>query len=164
MKKILYLHGLESLPVGDKNEFMKEFGILHAPIVKYKEDKDFFSKLSNVIKDNNIDLVIGSSLGGYTAYHLGIMHEIPSITFNPALSLVETILGYSPLPNITDTQKSERFILLGELDDVVHNHVVTDYLKLNNDDKAKVTYIPNMGHRVPYEKFQMIGEIIQNKI
>ena len=65
MKRVLYLHGLESKQGGEKVEFLANECIVHAPEMDYTR-KDVFSFLTKKIEDFQPDFIIGSSMGAGT--------------------------------------------------------------------------------------------------
>jgi uncharacterized protein len=84
MKKILYLHGLETRQGGRKVGFLSKDNYVHAPKIDYTR-KDIFPFLIQIMDDFKPDLIIGSSMGGYAAYILSGFYGTPIIAFNPAL-------------------------------------------------------------------------------
>ena len=85
MKKVLYLHGLESKQGGPKVEFLANMFITHAPAMDYKNHKAFGELYRKVTKEGKPDLIIGSSMGGYFADALASHFGIEVLLFNPAL-------------------------------------------------------------------------------
>ena len=84
MKKILYLHGLESEPGGTKVSFLATKGTVYAPAMDYKTlDLDEFIHTLGMP-----DLIIGSSMGGYVADIIGSRLGSDVLLFNP-LYIVE---------------------------------------------------------------------------
>jgi len=51
MQKILYLHGLESPPTGDRIDFLKESNEIYAPNIDYRSD-NFFIKVPDSFQSN----------------------------------------------------------------------------------------------------------------
>jgi predicted esterase YcpF (UPF0227 family) len=82
--KVLYLHGLESSNTGSKVEFLHEQSDLLAPLINYR-DHDLEQNLMDMVESFQPDVIIGSSMGGYTALNLGNYFNIPVIAFNPAI-------------------------------------------------------------------------------
>ena len=81
MKKIIYLHGLESEPGGPKVSFLAEKGMVYAPEMNYESLNlhEFIYTLGMP------DLIIGSSMGGYVADIIGSHLGVDVLLFNPAL-------------------------------------------------------------------------------
>ena len=63
MKKVLYLHGLESKQGGPKVDFLANEFIVHAPKMDYT-DPELNIKMFFIMHDFKPDLIIGSSMGG----------------------------------------------------------------------------------------------------
>ena len=84
--KIFYLHGLESTNNSSKVDFMRSLGHdVHAEYMDYRKVLDLYAKTLNSINDFNPDLIVGSSMGGYFAYHLGTHYKTNLLLLNPAL-------------------------------------------------------------------------------
>ena len=64
MKKVLYLHGLESGQGGSKVDYLANNCYVHAPEMDYTR-KDIFPYLAQMVEDFNPDLIIGSSMGAW---------------------------------------------------------------------------------------------------
>ena len=110
MKKIVYLHGLESEPGGTKVSFLATKGAVYAPAMDYKTlDLDEF-----IYTLGMPDLIIGSSMGGYVADIIGSRLGVDVLLFNPALHSREIDPRYEYYSN-----QYERTIILGTEDDVI---------------------------------------------
>ncbi len=68
MKKIMYLHGLESSNVCDKVDFLREQNEVLAPPLDYRKS-NIEEELMYMVESFQPDLIIGSSMGG----HVGLM-------------------------------------------------------------------------------------------
>ena len=84
MKKILYLHGLESKQGGEKVGFLAGQACVYAPAMDYREE-DLHGKVHNMIMKFKPDLLIGSSMGGYVAHEFAKAFNLPAVLLNPAL-------------------------------------------------------------------------------
>lgn len=84
MKKILYLHGLESAQGGKKVSFLSAKGAVHAPAMNYRAH-DLHQQLVDIMEGFTPNLIIGSSMGGYIADIIGARYDIQTLLFNPAL-------------------------------------------------------------------------------
>ena len=99
MKKVLYLHGLESKQGGLKVDFLANEFCVHAPAMDYKNPM-LQNELEFIMRQFDPDLIIGSSMGGYIADLIHKKFDIPAILFNPALHSRDTgpsIIGTSLL-------------------------------------------------------------------
>ena len=147
MKKIIYLHGLESDQGGDKVSFLTKYGFVYAPEMDYKSftKKDFDNLLSYI---NDGDIIIGSSAGGYMADLLGSYKKCTLVLFNPALhSRTFNFLEPIEYGDIL----SKRIFVLGMLDDVVNAHITLNMIR-----KDDVVEKLNMKHRTPFFVFTNI--------
>ena len=66
MKKVLYLHGLESKQGGPKVDFLANEFCVHAPAMDYTNPM-LQNEVEFIMRQFNPDLIIGSSMGGYVA-------------------------------------------------------------------------------------------------
>jgi len=143
MKKIVYLHGLESEPGGPKVSFLAEKGMVYAPAMDYKTlDLDEFIYTLGVP-----DLIIGSSMGGYVADIIGSRLGVDVLLFNPALHSREIDPKYDYYGN---TYK--RTIILGTEDNIV-NPELTKKLWSIHDNETIYDEIEDMDHRTPLDIF-----------
>ena len=115
--RIFFLHGLESSHESSKVDLMRALGHdVHAEYMDYKKVLDLYAKTLNSIIDFNPGLIVGSSMGGYFAYHLGTHYRTNLLLLNPALPN----RTFDP-PIIPDgKEKSKVWALIGENDDVVN--------------------------------------------
>ena len=148
MEKILYLHGLESNQGGKKVDYLSSKYIVHAPKLSYKDPK-CFDEIFRLIKENDFDLIIGSSMGGYLALEMGEVFGLPTILFNPALHsrLFEPVNNYKPKLGSTVHN-----VILGGKDEIIDCNKTCEYLNLNDIQYIK-ELIPNMTHRTPLNIF-----------
>ena len=111
MKKILYLHGLESEPGGTKVSFLSSKGMVYAPAMNYES-----LNLHEFILTLGIpDLIIGSSMGGYVADVIGSRLGVDVLLFNPALHNREIAVNHEYYNN-----PFKRRIVLGTEDKVIN--------------------------------------------
>jgi hypothetical protein len=151
MKKILYLHGLESSNVGDKVDFLKERAVVLAPSIDYRKS-NIEEELMYMIESFQPDLVIGSSMGGYAALNLGNYFDIPVIAFNPAIHsrsfdpAFKELVEQDPHFNFIPT------IVLGLKDDVINPSKTVDIFD-NADFEIQYELYPELGHRISFDVF-----------
>ena len=147
MKKIIYLHGLESDLGGPKVSFLAEKGTVYAPAMNY-ESLDLHEFILTL---GMPDLIIGSSVGGYVADIIGSILGVDVLLFNPALHSRSIDFDFD-----NDTpyggENYKRTIILGTEDDVI-NPKITKKLRPHFDNSAKFEEIEGMGHRTPLDVF-----------
>ncbi len=145
MKKIVYLHGLESGSGGPKVSFLAEKGMVYAPNMDYVT-----LDLSEFILTLGMpDLIIGSSMGGYVADVIGSQLGVDVLLFNPALHNRTVIKEF----NVDyGSQKYKRTIVLGTEDHVI-DPKTTKKLWSVYGNHAHHDEVEGMGHRTPLDVF-----------
>ena len=151
MKKIVYLHGLESEAGGPKVSFLAEKGMVYAPAMDY-ETLDLHEFIYTL---GMPDLIIGSSMGGYIADIIGSQLGVDVLLFNPALHSrsieieiqfdFDNGVGYGG-------EDYKRTIVLGTEDSVI-NPEMTKKLWPVYDNEAIFDEVEGMGHRTPLDVF-----------
>lgn len=150
MKKVLYLHGLESNQGGPKVDFLSNEFIVHAPKMDYK-DPDLNIKMFFTMQDLKPDLIIGSSMGGYVADILAEKYGTPAILFNPALHnrSFDPAIEY-PIEGEQAELQERKIVVLGKNDDVIPPYITK--IMLENEFYYEVV-LEEMGHRTPLNIF-----------
>jgi predicted esterase YcpF (UPF0227 family) len=159
--KIFFLHGLESTHQSSKVDHMRALGHnVHAEYMDYRNVLDIYAKTLNSIIDFNPDLIVGSSMGGYFAYHLGTHFSTNLLLLNPALPK----RSFEPPIMADGKQKSRIWAMVGENDTDVP---AKENIEILNRAGAKVQ-IGNHKHRTPVEVFEpyfkSVLDDIQKKI
>ncbi len=91
---ILYIHGFASCGNSNKTKLLKQhFAEVLAPDVPLDPD-EAISFLQKLIVDNEIDLIIGSSLGGFYAAYLAKKFQIKTVLLNPSSQPFITLAFY----------------------------------------------------------------------
>ena len=143
MKKIIYLHGLESEPGGTKVSFLAEKGMVHAPAMNYEKlDLDEF-----IYTLGTPDLIIGSSMGGYVADVIGSRLGVDVLLFNPALHSRTIPVNHEYYNNYY-----KRTIVLGTEDDVIDPEITKKLWSVHGNN-AEFDEVEGMGHRTPLDVF-----------
>jgi predicted esterase YcpF (UPF0227 family) len=157
MKKVLYLHGLESNQGGPKVDFLANEFIVHAPKMDYN-DPELNIKMFFTMQDLKPDLIIGSSMGGYVADILAEKYGVPAILFNPALHnrSFDPAIEY-PIEGEQADLQERKVVVLGKDDDVIPPYITK--LMLENNFNYKIV-LEEMGHQTPLNIF--IDTIVNN--
>ncbi len=82
---ILFLHGLESPLTIDKKNILEKYGNVFAPDLNYKSNPNMIQFLYDEYQNQSIDVIIGSSMGGFAGFYLSKLLKLPALLFNPAL-------------------------------------------------------------------------------
>ena len=86
---------------------------------------------SDLIIENNINYIIGSSFGGMLGYWLSEKHKIPALLFNPALQIEKSIIHFE----INHNKSPYKLIILGKKDEIVDPIITSKFLNKNLHDK-----------------------------
>ena len=151
---ILYLHGLDSNLSIKKKEVLKSFGNIIAPDLDYRANSNMIETLYSEHKNQNIDFIIGSSMGGFAGFHLSKLMQIPALLFNPALPYRTSVLQNIPI--INDNHNHLLQIVIGNQDDVIlakdNLEFIMKLLPLKNDFRLHL--INELGHGIPVAIFE----------
>jgi hypothetical protein len=156
MNKVAFFHGLESTPVSDKSKAIQTmFEEAYVPAMDYRKP-GLFDEVLEEVKNRKIDLLVGSSMGGWFAYCLSTLTGIPAVLFNPAVQ------GRSFEPGVRMGSKSaNRTIVLGKKDIVIDPDKTIEWFKDNGVGSNK-TYWENIGHRTPLNIFKKYIRMNEN--
>ena len=151
MKKIMYLHGLESSNVCAKVDFLKAHNIVLAPSIDYRKS-NIEEELMYMVESFQPDLIIGSSMGGHVGLMLANYYNIEAIVFNPAIHSrpiepkLERLEAKDPRFNF------QPLVVLGLKDDVIDPSVSKEIFE-DAMFYSDIVEVENMGHRVPFDVF-----------
>jgi pimeloyl-ACP methyl ester carboxylesterase len=151
MKKIMYLHGLESSNVCDKVDFLKEHNIVLAPSIDYRKP-NIEEELMYMVESFGPDLIIGSSMGGFVGMALANRYNIPCVVFNPAIHS-RSIEPNLPLLQYDDVRNGfNPVVVLGLEDDVIDPAKSEDLLE-QMEVECEIERVEGLGHRIPFDVF-----------
>ena len=148
MKKVVYLHGLESKQNCLKVHYLRDIGFeVLNPKMDYK-DPNCFIDTQYKIQEFKPDLIIGSSMGGYFAWFMGKYFETPVILLNPALHS----RSFEPVIDNWGCELASKVYLITDKDDDVIDPSQT-VKWLNENDKWDLNpnnhIVGKHGHRTP---------------
>jgi len=162
MKKILFLHGLESSNVGPKVDFLREHANVVAPKIDYQDDS-LEEKLMYVVENFQPDYIIGSSMGGYVGSLLANKYGIKNLLYNPAIHSRSMEPKLNRLVNESANYFVELNVVLGNQDEVI-NPNITEAMLLDAEIVCEIERV-DMGHRINYDVFvDMYDKHIANEI
>ena len=147
--KVVYLHGLDAQGIGPKHEYLDTFGTAIYPQIEYR-DVDAWDKIKKIVEREKPDYIIGSSMGGWFAFNLGNLLNIPTVLFNPALQ-GRTIEPVIPKEDLKGKYRPLHVFTLGRKDVVVKASETIVTL-----DKTDIKYVVDYnqgGHRISEELF-----------
>jgi len=157
--KVLFLHGLESKPTGPKMRYLKDrFESFYAPEIDY-EDADSYEEILDLCIDEEFDMIIGSSMGGYFAHAIGTTLGTPVIMFNPALHS----RTFNPYGVVCGEKPIDGVCVLGMEDRVIDPHKTVEMLK--DEPNLAIVPVEGMGHRTPFTEFiEIIEKIVPEEV
>jgi len=93
---MLYIHGFAGCGTGNKVQvFRTHFGTEQVISPDLPVDpRQTLVYLQQLIEENDINLLVGSSLGGYYSEYLNAKFKIPSILINPSTRPFDTLKKY----------------------------------------------------------------------
>jgi predicted esterase YcpF (UPF0227 family) len=154
MKKILYLHGLESSNVCDKVDFLRERAEVLAPSIDYN-NPNLENELMHMVESFQPDLIIGSSMGGHVGLMLANYYNIDAIVFNPAIHSRPIEIELEKLEAREPSFNFQPVVVLGMEDDVINPLITKEIL----DDAlfyCDIEEVEDLGHRIPFSVFSNI--------
>jgi len=104
--KILYIHGFGSCfdPTGPKVKELSALGEVVGVSVDYERGADEVVRLaSDAIMDLDIDLIVGTSMGGWTAAVSGCKFGLPFVAINPVCDPVCALHGFGVEREVAET-------------------------------------------------------------
>lgn len=152
---ILYLHGLESQLSPEKRLILEKYGDVIAPDLDYKSNPNIIQNLYAEFKNQSINAIIGSSMGGFAGYYLANSLGVRAMLYNPALpyrtsieQFVPEIVAKHPLVNLR--------IVLGGLDNVIMAKDNLTFFAENYDFERNYQIIirKELGHQIPTAVFE----------
>ena len=152
---ILFLHGLESKLSDEKRAIFETYGTVIAPDLDYKSNPDAIQNLYDEFKNQNINAIIGSSMGGFAAYHLANSLGIYALLYNPALPYRNSVVQNIP-SDLPKKRSPLMRIVLGGQDDVIKAKDNLVFLSQNFSELKECTIqiINELAHQIPVAFFK----------
>jgi len=150
---ILYLHGLESKLNPEKREILERFGKVFSPDIDYHNNPDAIQTILDMYIGIDINTVMGSSMGGFAAYHVSNALSRPALLFNPALKKRNV---HQNVPEGTKNYNNLKQIIIEQSDNVVLPADTLSFLSENFNPVTDIhlRLIPRLGHRIPTPLFE----------
>ncbi len=161
--KILYIHGLDSKLSEEKKTILEKFGTVLAPDLDYYDDSNAIESILGKYEKEEINMVIGSSMGGFAAYYVSTVLEKPALLFNPALrkrSVEQTI------PSVDINSYTLKYFVIGAQDDVVNPADTLNFISeiYNEFTDFHLHIRPQLAHGIPLNVFEEEVKNFFNKV
>lgn len=150
---ILFLHGLESPLTIDKKNILEKYGNVFAPDLNYKSNPNMIQFLYDEYQNQSIDVIIGSSMGGFAGFYLSKFLKLPALLFNPALPYHATEQN---IPNTEIVHQHLIQFVLGLQDETIKAEDNLSYI-LNFVPRAndiRIHLLKDLVHRIPITVFE----------
>jgi esterase/lipase len=151
MRKIMYLHGLESSNVCDKVDFMRERAEVLAPSIDYRKS-NIEEELMYMVESFQPDLIIGSSMGGFVGMLLANYYNIDCLVFNPAIHSRSIEPNLNKLVSSDINPSFTPVVVLGLEDEVIDPAKSEDMLE-QVEFYCDIERVEDLGHRIPFDVF-----------
>jgi hypothetical protein len=153
---ILFLHGLESKLSPEKRVILEKYGNVIAPDLDYKSNPNMIQHLYDTYQTQNINAIIGSSMGGFAGYHLANNLGVCALLYNPALPYRGTIEQIVPVNNSMNQSLFMRIVLGGQ-DTVIKAKDNLTFFGQNIAAKTDYTFAikKDLAHQIPVAVFEM---------
>lgn len=135
--KALYIHGLHSHPNPDKIKILEEAGLeVIAPFIDYeKEQGGVYPRLKALAIAQQVEVLIGSSMGGFMAYWMAYDLNKPALLYNPALYF-DSMKPF--IPKVETETIPYLYVCIGEKDKTVDPQLLRTYLSQRNPNQEKL--------------------------
>lgn len=133
-RRILFIHGFGSCSNGEKSAALKKYfgaDTLLAPDLDTHPSSAIHT-LQRILSSEPVDLLIGSSLGGFFAVWLNRARPLPTVLINPAMQPWETLAAFIGL---------NRNWCTGEAFELAREHLDTLHAMARTPDPAREQYL-----------------------
>lgn len=150
---ILFLHGLESKLSKEKKEILDIHGNLFVPDMDYYSNPNIIQWLIDEYKAKKIDVVIGSSMGGFAGYYLTKTIPCTALLFNPALPYRTTLQN---IPEAISIHKKPITLVLGIKDEIIKSSDTLLFVAENplTETNCIIHLRNDLEHRITMEIFE----------
>jgi hypothetical protein len=156
---ILFLHGLESKLSPAKRVILEKYGTVIAPDLYYNSNPDTIQNLYNEFKNQEINVIIGSSMGGFAGFYLANSFGVCALLYNPALPYRNNVIQNIP-SDLPKKRSPLMRIVLGGHDDVIKAKDNLVFLSQNFSELKECTIqiINELAHQIPVPIFEKQAE------
>lgn len=154
--KGIYLHGYQGFVTDEKKSILSSIGDVYAPKIDYDLQPTILHHLYKEFKEEKLDFVSGTSLGGILSYHLALLLEVPCLLLNPAVTALSQIKPFIPEEAFRLTAQKDVVVVVGMKDDIVDPNLQINYFEDLKEKSSNVWIKKNeeLTHFVPVDIFQ----------
>lgn len=151
MSKTLYIQGLDGFLSEEKRSILSKYTQVIAPIMDYRANPQAYYNLLSKAKEEKVDIIIGTSMGGCMAYHLSLHLSLPSLLFNPALPFRSVGID---LPVQDKVRETYLHVVIGGQDDIIDPLQNVTWLATHEKGDMDIRWRNTLGHRIPLDVFE----------
>ena len=151
MSKTLYIHGLDGSLSDEKRTILSNYTQVLAPIMEFRANPGAYYDLLSIAKEEKVDIIIGTSMGGCIAYHLSLHLSVPALLFNPALPFRSVGID---LPTPDKVRSSYLRVIIGGQDDIIDPIQNIAWLATHEQGDMDIRWKNTLGHRIPTDVFE----------
>jgi len=151
MSKTLYIHGLDGFLSDEKRTILSTYTQVVAPIMDYRANPAAYYDLLSIAKEEKVDVIIGTSMGGCMAYHLSLHLSLPALLFNPALPFRSVGIDLPTQDKIRDTYLR---VVIGGQDDIIDAVQNVAWLATHEKGDMDIRWRNTLGHRISMDVFE----------
>lgn len=150
---ILYFHGLDSEISIEKRKVLEKYGKVFSPAIDYRINPDSIAILTKQYREENIKIIVGSSMGGFVGYYIADAYSIPALLFNPAMAK-KSVKQNTPEHKIP--YLSFKQIVLGGKDDVIDPRDTLKFISENFQihTNYRIHIHQELKHQIPVDVFE----------
>jgi esterase/lipase len=151
MSKTLYIHGLDGFLSDEKRTILSKYTQVVAPIMEFRANPGAYYDLLSIAKEEKVDIIIGTNMGGCMAYHLSLHLNVPALLFNPALPFRSVGID---LPAQDKVRSSYLRVIIGGQDDIIDPIQNVAWLATHEKGDMDIRWRNTLGHRIPTDVFE----------
>ncbi len=151
MSKTLYIHGLDGFLSDEKRTVLSKYTQVVSSIMEFRANSVAYYDLLSIAKEEKVDFIIGTSMGGCMAYHLSLHLSLPALLFNPALTSRSVGIDLPTQDKIRDTYLR---VVIGGQDDIIDPIQNVAWLATHEKGYMDIKWRNTLGHRIPTDVFE----------
>lgn len=161
---ILNIHGYQGSPKNGAYNALHDIGCenIISPSIDYdsEEPDNIIGKLNMLRVECKVDLVVGTSLGGFYASVLSAKHDFPVMLVNPCLTpfLLDMLSKFKTRPlvqlfgELSKIESANVSCIVGDSDEVLGDHAFTEKL-LDNSRFCRIEGGKHSGATLPLKEY-----------
>ncbi len=151
MSKTLYIHGLDGHLSDDKRNFLSKHTEVISPLMDYRANPNAYYDLLAIAKQENVNFIFGTSMGGCMGYYLSLHLKLQALLFNPALPFRSVGID---LPTDNQIRSTYLRVVIGGQDDIINPLNNLTWITEIEKGEMDIIWRNTLGHRIPLGVFE----------